>query len=274
MKILVLAGVAAAVAVVCHVGCSRESRDEAIGRLGRAGRALNGEVRPDDVEHDVPNIVNEQRRKERIRQNAKWTAENRARHPVEYCQAQLEELERHAAYLEVAAHEIACKRAETVRVMGDDEGMVRSLERFLEEAKAAYRAAEASNAWPVVLGGFSLSRDKVREKIVEAADRIPALRSRAGTKRNLLNKLGKRAEFVLKEQKTVVQLRERVETTLADLRLKQVLDGEKSVSDALNAISDQMGALGVDHDDPTIEEVIAPDRRSAIAGDFDRIMAQ
>ena len=92
MKILTLVGVAAVVGIACYVGCSKESRDEAINRLGKAGKALNGEVYPDDADNGVANIVREQQRKERIRQNTTWTAENIARHPKEYCQAQLETL--------------------------------------------------------------------------------------------------------------------------------------------------------------------------------------
>ena len=274
MKILTLVGIAAIVGVVCYVGCSKESRDEAINRLGNAGRALNGEVRPDDVEHGVPNVVSEQQRKERIRQNTQWTAENRALHPIEYCQAQLEELQKHAAQLEVTAHEVACKKAEVTRMMSDDEGKIKSYEKFLTEAKAAYRQAETNNTWPVKLGGFSLSKDKVREKIVDAAKKIPTLQSRVGTMQNQLNKLEKKAEFVTKEQKTIVLLREKINTTIGDLKLKKVLDGEKSITDALNAISDQMGSLGVDNDDPSLDDIVAPDRKSAIADDFDKIMAQ
>ena len=77
-----------------------------------------------------------------------------------------------------------------------------------------------------------------------------------------------------KEQKTIVLLREKINTTIGDLKLKKVLDGEKSITDALNAISDQMGSLGVDNDDPSLDDIVAPDRKSAIADDFDKIMAQ
>ena len=57
MKILTLVGVAAVVGIACYVGCSKESREEAINRLGKAGKALNGEVYPDDADNGVANIV-------------------------------------------------------------------------------------------------------------------------------------------------------------------------------------------------------------------------
>ena len=85
-------------------GCSKEARDEAMNRIGKAGKALNGEVRPDDKEHETPNIVAEQQRKERIRQNTKWTPENQAKFPVEYCQAMLEQVDKDAKQYEVVMH--------------------------------------------------------------------------------------------------------------------------------------------------------------------------
>lgn len=67
-----------AMMLICLAGCSKESRDETIDRLCKAGKALNGEVRSDDKKHATPNIVYDQQRKERVRQNTKWTAENQA----------------------------------------------------------------------------------------------------------------------------------------------------------------------------------------------------
>lgn len=269
-----LVGLVCLVGLVFHVGCSRESREEAMVRMTKAGRALNGDVRPNDVEHEVPNVVIEQQRRERIRQNTMWTADNRALHPIEYCQAQLEELEKHDARLEVVAHEVATKKAEVVRTMGNHEGRLKNLEKFLGEAKATYRVCETNNVWPAQLGGFSLSKGKVREKIVDAARQISVLRTRIGTQRNQLVQLEKKADLVWEEQKRLAALRERVETTLSDLKLKKVIDGKTGISDSLNAIHDAMGSLGVDYDDPKLDDIFAPDRKSAIDEDFDRIMAE
>ena len=82
---------AAAVSVAVVVGCSQDDRDEIAERGGNAWNAIKGETTPGEK---TPRIVKEQQRKERIRQNNTWTPENRAHHPVEYCQAQLEDLQR------------------------------------------------------------------------------------------------------------------------------------------------------------------------------------
>lgn len=263
-----------AVGLFCGVGCSREDREDAINRVGTAAKVLNGEVRANDVEQNVPNIVVEQQRKERIRQNTTWTADNRALHPIEYCQAQLEDLKNHAARLEVTAHEVATKKAEVTREKGNNEGKLSSLGKFLDEAKATYRKCEADNSWPATLGGFALSKEKLQEKIVDAAKRIPAVETRVATLQNQLVQLEKKAALVVKEQQQLADLRERIEATIGDLKLKKVIDGQTGIADSLNAINDAMGSLGAGYDDPSIDDILGTDRKSSVKEDFNKIMSE
>lgn len=222
----------------------------------------------------LPKIVREQQRKERARQNSTWTAENRALHPIEFCQAQLAELDKFAARLEASAHEVACKKAEVTRTLADNEAMISSYEKFLKEAKAAYRTCEQANAWPAKIGGYALSEEKIREKIVNAAQRIPSLKMRCSSMRNQLTAIEKRASVVMAEQKRLDKIRESVQMTIGDLRLKKVIDGDNGVAQSLNAISDQMGTLGVDYDDPKIDDLVLPDPKAARDVEFEKIMAE
>ena len=59
-RLICIALIAAGVFALLTYGCSREGRDEAVNRMGKAAKALNGEVRPNDQEHATPNIVAEQ----------------------------------------------------------------------------------------------------------------------------------------------------------------------------------------------------------------------
>ena len=124
------------------------------------------------------------------------------------------------------------------------------------------------------MGGFALAKDKLQERIVEAARRIPAVRARIGTMKNQLVHIEKKAALVTKEQKRVVELRERIETTISDLKLKKVVDGERGIKDALNAINDAMGSLGFDYDYPSIADIMAPDHKTSVAEEFQKIMAE
>ena len=83
-KVLMIVGAIGVIAVAYYLIAPEEKRDALLERVENLGRASDGE--------HVAKVVREQQRKERIRQNNTWTPENRALHPVEYCQAQLEDL--------------------------------------------------------------------------------------------------------------------------------------------------------------------------------------
>ncbi|MBR4172008.1 MAG: hypothetical protein IKR48_10190 [Kiritimatiellae bacterium] len=265
--VLTIIGVAAVVAAVWFFAVSGERRHDMLTRIDQA-------VQGNDTLTETPKIVAEQQRRERIRQNTSWTAENRALHPIEYCQAQLEELTVHARRLEASAHEVATKQSEVRRTMGDNEAMVTNLAKFLDEAKKAYRACEASNSWPVVLGGYSLTKEKAQDKIIEASQRLSPLRSRLATQKNQLVHLEKKASAISNEQRRLENLRERVQSTISDLKVKTVIDGNSSVADSLNAIHDAMGSLGVDFDAPKVEDVLAPGAELSREAMFEKIMAE
>ena len=260
-----------AVSIAVLIGCSQDDRDEIVERGGNAWNALKGETTPGEK---TPRIVKEQQRKERIRQNNTWTPENRAHHPIEYCQAQLEELQRYSRELEARAHEKSCALAAVKRTLGDNETMEQNLKKFIADAKKAYKECEAANSWPAKLGGYSLSREKTQEKIIDAAQKLNEIQMKTGTKQNQLVALEKTLKITQNEQKRIVKTREQIQNTINDLRIKKVIDGDDSIVASLNAIEDSMGVLGVDYDDPKVESIIQPDEKATREELFKKIMAE
>ena len=130
MKTLLITALCAGSVILS--GCSKESRDEVIERTTKAAKELNGSERKskDKDENKPPDIVAEQQRKERVRQNTQWTAENQALHPVEYCQAQLEEVAKYAKSRKICettwspsasgCRGAECRKAEDFRNRGAD----------------------------------------------------------------------------------------------------------------------------------------------------------
>jgi hypothetical protein len=265
IKLFLIVGVA-----VC-IGCSQDDRDEVVERGGNAWNALKGETAPGEK---TPRIVKEQQRKERIRQNNTWTPENRAHHPIEYCQAQLEELQRYGRELEARAHEKSCAIAAVKRTLGDDETMEKNLRKFIVDAKNAYNECEAANSWPAKLGGYSLSREKTQDKIIDAAQKLSEIQSKKGSKQNQLVALEKTLKITQNEQQRLVKIREQIQNTINDLRIKKIIDGDDSIVASLNAIEDSMGVLGVNYDDPNIESIIQPDEKATRDELFRKIMAE
>lgn len=273
-KLMIIIGAVFLCGGVFFIGCSKEDRNEALGRIGKAGKALNGEVRPDDEAHEIPNIVVEQQRKERIRQNTKWTAENQALHPIEYCQAQLEDLAKVSQQLEVQAHKYAVAKSQVQRSITSAETQIDNFEKFLSEGKKAYRESEATGKWPASVNGYSLSQDKLRDKLVEAARRIKPLKGTADKNKVLFKSLERKANIVSARQREAAELRERLTITISDLKLKKIDEGSDGLKDTLNALNDSLASLGGDLSDPSLDDLASPDSKSSTQAEFDALMAE
>lgn len=272
-KLIAVAAVAAVGVFALLNGCSQEDRDEAINRIGKAGKALNGEVSPNDRDNGTPNIVAEQQRKERIRQNTEWTPENQALHPIEYCQAQLEEIAKISSQLEVQAHKYAVAKSQVQRAISNAEAQAASFEKFIESGKKAYREAETTGSWPASFNGYSLSREKLQEKLVEASRRVKPLKESAAKNKSVLASLKRKSDLVSKRQRETVELKERLNITISDLKLKKLDEGSEGLKDTLNALNDALSSLGTDTSDPSLDDLAAPDAASATQAEFEALMA-
>jgi len=271
MKLSTIILVSGIAIVACMFGCSREDREEAMDRVGRASRALNGS---DDAPDGTPQIVKDQQRKERIRRNSEWTPENQALHPIEYCQAQLSEVTKYGQQLDVQMHRLVTMRSTITRQIGDAQGRLKDTERFLNEAKAAYRSAEAANKWPVSIAGFDMSKEKAQEKIVEAAQRIPQLRQSIQVGQNNLGRIEKKTAGVTVAKGNLARVRERLDASIADLRTKKILEGEKGISEALDAINDSIASFNASDGEPTLDELVQVDSSQSREELFRSVMAE
>ena len=90
----------------------------------------------------------------------------------------------------------------------------------------------------------------------------------------MLATLEKKAARVAEEQKNIIKTKERIQMVLNDLNLKKVVEGDDSITDVLNAINDSLGALGTNYEDPSIDDMLVPDKSSTIKVSFDAIMAE
>lgn len=261
MRTILFMLVVAVAVVACIFGCSQETRDD-------IWEAVKGDS------EKTPRVVRDQQRKERIRQNNTWTPENIALHPIEYCQATLEDLQQRSRNLEARAHEKGCAIAAVKREIADNEAMEKNLAKFIEDAKKVYKECEAANSWPATLGGFTFSREKTQEKIVDAAQKLASIRAKAASRKNWLVKLEKTLKTTQDEQKRIVKIRETVQNVINDRRIKNVVESDDSTVAILNEIEDSMCDLGANYDDPSIETIIQPDENAVREELFKQIMAE
>ena len=259
-----------AAALTLLSGCSQEDREEAADRIGKAADALKGE----DGSERTPRIVKEQQRKERIRQNTKWTPENQAKFPIEYCQAMLDEIAKDSQHYEVMMHKFLTAKSSVTRSIAENDAQLKSYVSFLATAKTSYREADASGVWPVTINGFALSKEKLQEKIVDAAKKIKSLELNTTTQKTNLTKLEKKVARITEEQRKLVLTKESLKRTLDNLQLKKVVDSDDGIKDSVAAINDALDALGDGAGDISLEDLVTPDADTVRKTAFEAIMEE
>lgn len=151
-----------ATAVCVLSSCSQSSREEAIDRVSDAAKTLNGN--PDAT----PDIVKAQQKKDRERQNSQWTTENTTRHPVEACNAKLDEIEASEQKAMVHYNKALSMKLASERAKRAAESEVKKFSEFLSSAKSLWTAASTAGKWPVELNGYPFSQDELKSKMTEA----------------------------------------------------------------------------------------------------------
>ena len=253
-------------------GCSPSAQDEACRRVGKAVSALNGRDASDERIHKTPNIVAAQQQRDILRQNTEWTPENQVKHPIEYCNAKLEELDGFSERLEVSVHKLLVRQSEVENTTAKARVQIDDLARFLKESKESYRRSESESTDRVEIGGYSLNKEQAKMRIVEAAHRMTELQNLIVNKENILVSINKKIAQVQNEQKTLLTVRKRVEATKTDMQVKEVMDGETGISSAIEALNNTLSALSTTDREPTLDDVLVPDAKVETDRDFEDIM--
>ncbi len=247
------------------VGCSDESRDAAIERMSNAAKELNG-GEPDGT----PRVVKEARAKEARRQNTKWTPENKSKYSLEYCREALEQLDKHekslkAVQLKLNIEEQKCqtqhKRLQTLKTKLDD---------LFPRLKQAYKNAEATNQWPIVLGTLRYDKESARTAILEWKDKIDSLPSELSQVEVNRKRLQQRGRQVREELINLGKTREKIRLTISTLETKQIASGTSSVADSVKDIDASLNAIDKVINDSTIDDVMMFETDAK----FDAIMAE
>ena len=186
----------------------------------------------------------------------------------------LEEIAKDTQHYEVLMHKFLTAKSGVTRNIAENDAQLRSYGAFLATAKKSYREADASGAWPVTVNGFALSKEKLQEKIVDAANKIKSLELRTATQKTNLTKLEKKVARLTEEQRKLALTKESLQRTLDNLQLKKVVDSDDGIRDSVAAINDALGALDDGTGDISLDDLVTPDADTVRKTAFDAIMAE
>lgn len=212
---------------------------------------------------DSPTVVRNAELRELLRQDGTWTDENIARNPYLFLQDQIHKCDVLKETMEARKVTLTRLGKEAARKVEEADGAIARYTKFLEAAKAAYKAAEDADSWPAVVNGYELTEEQLDDRIADALERIEL----AKTDRTTNLAIGKKVEIRQGALKTKTR-------DLRSLRLKLVQQAEQvKMNAALAEVNDLSGTLGTIKDlildideDPTelsLDDLTAEDPDSA-----------
>lgn len=270
MGLIKLLLIAAVVGVAVCIGCSQDTREDIADNVEGGTRQILG---LSDKEK-TPRVVREQQRKERIRQNNTWTAENKIQHPIEYWQAMLEKSQQAARKYETQAYEQSRAIAATKRTLRDNEVMEKNLVNYIAEVKKVFKECESLNKWPAKLRGRTFSREKLLEHHNELETKLTEVKSTIEHKKNDLATYEIKLQKTQAKQKDLVVKREKIQTKLNDVRTGRATEGDDGIDAWLAEITDDLAVSDATEGDAKIEEMIRPEKSVTLEETARKIMAE
>lgn len=179
-----------------------------------------------------PSIVRRAEAREAIRQHSTWTAENIQKNPYLFLKDQVADCDRLRAKIEAQNITLIRLEKRSARAVEESDAMRARYEKFLADAKTAYKAANGK--WPVAVNGYELSEDELNDRIADAMERVEL----AAKERQDNLAIGRKVSI----RKGILKTRKR---ELASLRRKLVLQSEQVKMDAaLAELGDLQSSLG------------------------------
>lgn len=250
-------------------GCSQGSREEAIDRVTEAAKTLNGKA------DKTPDIVKEQIKKEKERQNSQWTIENVTAHPVEACNAKIEEIEAKLSKAEVAFNRALSEKASAENAKSAADADAALYGEFLDKARPAYKTAKESGKWPIKVNGYSLGEEAAEDKILAALKKVEESKAKSERAAAKIANMDQRRKDVkriianLKDQREkVLEYRENIRSGQLQSEINGLVnvlnDGSVRISD-LEAVN---STQGID----TSNDVFTPSQSAADRAALDKFL--
>ncbi len=255
---------AVAVATTSLTGCGQadeQSSSETFSISINRGAAKASPIPTVEVQK-MPTVVAQAAAREAARQDSTWTSENIQKNPYLFIQDQIRNCDQLKAKIEAQNITMTRLNKQAARSIEEADSMISRYTTFLDQAKTAYKEAEQTGEWPVVINGYKLDEEQLGDRITDALERIELAKKDRAAGEVIVRKTEQRKGILKAKGKE-----------LASLRLQLVQQGEEvKMNSQLAEISDLTNMLGVmkdmmlEIDDPTVaslEDLASEDPNAA-----------
>lgn len=213
------------------------------------------------VVSDDPSVVRDAALREALLQNSTWTSENIQKYPALFLKDQILACDRLSEKIE--AQNITLLRIEkrALRTVEDSQACQARYEKFLANAKAAYKAANGK--WPVSVNGYELDEEELTEKIYDAMERVDLAKKDLSDNTVIAKKAAIRKGVLKTRKRDLVALRMKLVQQLEQVKMNAALAEIKDLQATLGAIKDMMVEIDEDPAKLSLDNITADDPNAA-----------
>lgn len=206
---------------------------------------------------DSPTVVRNAAIREAIRQDSTWTSENIQKNPYLFLQDQIAACDRLKAKIEAQNITLVRMEKKSTRAVEEAEGMKARYEKFLADAKAAYKAANGK--WPVSINGYDLDEDELNDKIADAMERVELAKKEYKDNTAIAKKVSIRKGILKTKKRDLVNLRMKLVQQAEQVKMNAALAEIGDLKASLGVIQDMMIEIDEDPTKLSIEDLTAED---------------
>ena len=204
-----------------------------------------------------PSVVRNAEIRESIRQDSTWTSENIARNPYLFLQDQIENCDKLRSKIDAQNITLIRMGKQSNRKVEEAEGMLARYEKFLAEAKSAYKAAKG--LWPISINGYVLDEDEFNDRISDAMDRVELAKKEKKDNTAISKKVSIRKGMLKTKKREVISLRSKLTQQAEQVKMNSALAEIGQLNDILGTIKDMMIEIDEDPTKLSVEDLTAED---------------
>lgn len=206
---------------------------------------------------DSPSVVRRAEIREAIRQDSTWTSENIQKNPSLFLQDQIANCDALKAKIEAQNITLIRMEKKATRAAAEAESTKARYEKFLADAKAAYKAANGK--WPVSVNGYDLDEDELNEKISDAMDRVELAKKEHKDNAAIAKKVSIRKGVLKTRKRELVSLRMKLVQQAEQVKMNSALAEIGELKASLGTIQDMMIEIDEDPTKLSVEDLTAED---------------
>lgn len=209
---------------------------------------------------DSPTVVRNAEIREAIRQDSTWTSENIQKNPYLFLQDQIANCDKLKAKIEAQNITLVRMEKKATRAAEEATSMQSRYEKFLKDAKAAFKAANGN--WPVIVNGYELDEDELNDKIADAMERVELAKKEHKDNTTIAKKVSIRKGVLKTKKRDLVNLRMKLVQQAEQVKMNAALAELGDLQASLGAIKDMMIEIDEDPAKLSVEDITEEDPKA------------